>query len=117
MGNPVVRFEIVGQDSKRLQQFYASLFDWKIDATNTMNYALIEAEKGNPVSGIGGHIYGQSNGQPHVTFYVRVPDLEAALRKAESLGGKSVGTWQFPDGPAAAQFQDPDGNVIGLIKA
>lgn len=116
MAAPVVHFEVVGKDGKRLQDFYASLFGWKIDANNPMNYGMVEAEKGNPVSGIGGGIYGQSDAEPRVTFYVQVPDLQEALRKAESLGGKTVGTWEVPGGPTIAQFRDPEGNVIGLIK-
>ena len=53
-----------------------------------------------------------------VTFYVEVADLGAALKKAEQLGGKTVmPPGQVPGGPEIAQFTDPDGNVIGLIKA
>ena len=38
--------------------------------------------------GIGGGIGGAPEGYPgHVTFYVQVPDVEAALAQAESLGG------------------------------
>ena len=29
MGEPVMWFEIVGKDAKKLQDFYANLFDWK----------------------------------------------------------------------------------------
>jgi len=36
----------------------------------------------------------------HVTFYVGVPDIEAALVKAESLGGKRLfGPEAVPGGP------------------
>ena len=119
MGNPVVHFEIIGKDGKRSQQFYASLFDWKIDTNNPMDYGMVEAEKGNPVSGIGGGVAGYGDEAPtHVTVYVQVPNLEETLRKAESLGGKTVAPpMEVPGGPTIAQFQDPDGNVIGLIKA
>ena len=36
MGQPVVHFEITGKDGKRLQEFYAKLFDWHIDAANLL---------------------------------------------------------------------------------
>lgn len=40
----------------------------------------------------------------HVTFYVEVPDVEAALAKAESLGGTRVmGPDKVPDGPELGQ--------------
>jgi predicted enzyme related to lactoylglutathione lyase len=53
-----------------------------------------------------------------VTFYVAVADPAAALKKAERLGGKTVmQPQQIPNGPLIAQFADPEGNVIGLLKA
>jgi predicted enzyme related to lactoylglutathione lyase len=53
----------------------------------------------------------------HVTFYVEVPDAEAALAKAESLGGKRMmGPDQVPGGPRIGLFEDPDGNTVGVIE-
>ena len=48
MARPVVHFEIRGKDAKRLQEFYASLFDWKIDTNNPMGYGFVEAGEGGP---------------------------------------------------------------------
>jgi hypothetical protein len=39
MPNPVTHFEIVGKDGKKLQEFYASLFGWAVDANNPMSTA------------------------------------------------------------------------------
>jgi uncharacterized protein len=112
MADRVVHFEVVGKDGKRLQAFYASLFDWKVDASNPMQYGLVSPEPG----GIGGGIC--SGEQSRVTFYVEVPDLAAALKQAERLGGKTILPPQsVPGGPEIAQFTDPEGNAIGLIKA
>ena len=55
----------------------------------------------------------------HVTFYVEVPDVEAALAQAEGLGGTRI------YGPAPVpgteielgQFTDPEGHLIGLTKS
>src|SRR5262245_62364052 len=110
MPNNVVHFEVCGADGKRLQDFYASLFDWTVDANNPMQYGRVHA-------GIGGGIC-KAQGRPIVTFYVEVADLSGALKRAESLGGKTVlSPSQVPGGPEIAQFSDPDGNVIGLIRA
>jgi predicted enzyme related to lactoylglutathione lyase len=112
MGRPVVHFEIVGRDGKKLQDFYASLFDWKIDADNPMGYGSVEAGEG----GIGGGV-AQSDSGPLVTLYVQVASLEETLRKAESLHGKTVmPPMEVPGGPTIAVFQDPEGNTIGLVK-
>jgi predicted enzyme related to lactoylglutathione lyase len=112
MANRVVHFEIHGRDGKRTQDFYAALFDWKVDACNPMNYGLVPAEPG----GIGGGIAG-SPAAPKVTVYVEVGDLFAALAKATALGGKTLmEPDQVPGGPRIAMFEDPDGNAIGLIQ-
>jgi predicted enzyme related to lactoylglutathione lyase len=111
MGNPVVHFEVGGQDAAALQSFYGSLFDWKIDANNPMNYGMVDTGEG-----IGGGV-GPAEEPKHLTFYVQVADLQAALDKAEKLGGKTtMPPMDVPDGPTIAQFTDPAGNLIGLIK-
>ena len=125
MAAAVVHFEIIGKDGKRLQDFYSSLFDWKIDANNPMNYGMVEAGEEMPApgtgdshqhAGIGGGI-GQSDGGPQVTFSVQVTSIEDTLRKAESMGGQTImPPMEVPGGPTIAQFRDPEGNVIGLVK-
>ena len=113
MANKVVHFEVLGRDGQKLQQFYASLFGWKVDASNPKQYGLVTGED----AGIGGGI-ATSQGAPMVTFYVEVPDLAAALAQGERLGGKTVmPPTDVPGGPKIAQFADPDGNVIGLTQA
>ena len=113
MTQPVVHFEVVGQDAKTLQNYYGSLFDWKIDANNPMNYGMVEAA----TDGIAGGVGPSPDGQPHVTFYVQVADLQAALDKAEKLGGKTATPpMDVPGGPSIAHFIDPAGNMVGLVK-
>jgi predicted enzyme related to lactoylglutathione lyase len=52
-----------------------------------------------------------------VVVYVQVDDLEAYLKKAESLGAKRlVEPTEIPGMGAWAQFTDPDGNAIGLYR-
>ncbi len=31
MGQPVVHFEVVGKDAKKLWSYYSELFGWKVD--------------------------------------------------------------------------------------
>ena len=53
----------------------------------------------------------------HVTFYVEVPDAEAALARAEELGGARVmGPDQVMEGLVIGQFADPEGHVIGVVQ-
>jgi len=54
----------------------------------------------------------------HVTFYVEVPDVEAASTAAERLGGsRTMGPDEVPEGPVIGMFQDPEGHTIGLIQS
>ena len=115
MTRPVVFFEIRGRDSKRLQEFYASLFGWKIDSNNPMNYGMVEPGIGGPEEGVGGGIMQAE--APLVTIYVQVVDLNETLAKAGEMGGKTVmEPMDYPDGPTIAMFDDPEGNTIGLVK-
>jgi uncharacterized protein len=91
MGQPVIHFEIIGKDGDKLQSYYSELFGWEIDANNPLRYGVVAREGNmNPGGvGIGGGVGpGPSPDYAgHVTFYVEVPDVEAALAKAETLGG------------------------------
>ncbi|HEX9032362.1 MAG TPA: VOC family protein [Streptosporangiaceae bacterium] len=114
MPNPVAWFEVDGPDATKLQNFYARLFDWKVDTNNPMHYGMVEPADG----GIGGGVAATEDGSSQVTFYVAVPDLQAALDKAGQLGGHTVQPpMDVPDGPTIAFFSDPAGNRIGLMKA
>ena len=120
MGQPVVHFEVIGQDGEKLRSYYSELFGWDIDADNQMGYGIVQRE-GNTTSegvGIGGGISAAPEGYTgHVTFYVEVPDVGAALDKAESLGGTRVmGPDEVMEGLEIALFNDPEGHVIGLAK-
>jgi predicted enzyme related to lactoylglutathione lyase len=113
MSHPVIHFEVGGPDATALQKYYAELFGWTIDADNPMNYGMVSAIE----PGIGGGVGPTPDGAKHVTFYVGTDDLQASLDKAEELGGRTVmPPMDIPDGPSIAQFSDPQGNVIGLVK-
>lgn len=118
---PVVHFEIVGKDAKKLHNFYGKLFNWQINADNPMNYGMVNAAgQGNePGKGsIGGGVAAAEQGMPaYVTFYVQVPDLAATLKTAESMGGKTVvPPTEIPNMVTFALFKDPEGNMVGLVK-
>ena len=121
MGQPVVHFEVIGKDAEGLQRYYAALFGWEMDADNPMNYGMV-AREGNTNAdgaGIGGGIgRGPDGYEGHATFYVEVPDVEAALAKAEELGGTRVmGPETIMDQVELGQFTDPEGHLIGVVKS
>jgi uncharacterized protein len=115
MGQPIVHFEIIGTDATKLQAFYRELFAWQIGepAPEFGQYALVDGGS----SGLAGGIGQSQDGKPQVTVYVQVPDLQATLDRAVAGGGKVVmPPMEIPGVVTMAQFADPDGNVIGLIK-
>lgn len=121
MGQPVVHFEIMGRDGGKLRSYYADLFGWAIDANNPMAYGVVQRE-GNvnaDGAGIGGGIGAAPEGYDgHVTFYVEVPDVEAALAKAEGLGGtRMMGPETVMEGIEIGLFNDPEGHVVGVVKS
>jgi predicted enzyme related to lactoylglutathione lyase len=120
MGQPVVHFEVIGKDGAKLQSYYGELFGWEFDTNNQMNYGVVtrDGNTNDDGAGIGGGVAGGPEGYDgHVTFYVEVPDPEAALAKAEELGGSRImGPDQVMEGLVIGQFADPEGHVIGVVK-
>lgn len=114
MGQPVVHFEVLGKDGAGLWSFYSDLFGWQIDSDNPLNYGTISSDEAK----IGGGIGVAPEGYPgHVTFYVGVPDVEAALVKAEGLGGsRMMGPESVMDDVEIGLFHDPEGHLIGVVK-
>ena len=120
MGQPVVHFEVIGRDAEKLRGYYSELFGWEIDANNPMSYGIVQRE-GNVSPdgvGIGGGIgKGPEGYDGHVTFYVEVPDVEAALAKAEGLGGaRTMGPEKMEGGVEIGLFTDVEGHLVGVVK-
>ena len=120
MGQPVVHFEIIGADPAKLRNYYGELFDWEFDTGDATTEAVSQPGnygfvRGDADSGINGGIGGGGGYERRVLFYVGVPNVEAALEKAESLGGRRVmGPEGTPGTLVVGQFTDPEGNLIGV---
>jgi predicted enzyme related to lactoylglutathione lyase len=123
MGRPVVHFEIIGNDPAGLRGYYGELFDWEFqmgDATTEKvsqpgTYGFVDGSTTGEGDGINGGIGGGRGHEPRVLFYVGVPDVESALQKAESLGGKRLMGPEPASGDfAVGRFIDPEGNVVGV---
>ena len=51
-----------------------------------------------------------------MTFFVEVPAVEAALAKAEELGGsRTMGPDDVMPGLVIGQFADPEGHMVGVV--
>ena len=122
MGQPVVHFEVVGKDADGMRDYYGDLFGWKFETVEggPTDYSLINREENVNSAGIGiggGMGAGPEGYDGHVTFYVEVPDVEAALAKAEELGGTRVMGPESPGGGVEiGLFNDPEDHLIGVVK-
>ena len=113
MRSPVVRFEIVGQDADRLRSFYGELLGWSFQGIGAMNYGVVAAGEGGIPGGIG-----EAQGAlGWLTFYTRVPDLRAALAKAERMGSRVLLPMHTRGDTQVAVISDPEGNPVGLCSA
>lgn len=121
MGQPVVHFEIIGSEPAKLRSFYAGLFEWEFSiddaATETVSqpgeYGFVDESTNG--GGINGGVGGGEGYERRVLFYVGVPNVEAALQRAESLGGeRRMGPEGTPGRLVVGQFIDPEGNLIGV---
>lgn len=126
MGQPVVHFEIIGSDPARLHTYYGDLFGWDIHTDDAASeaisqpgsYGFADGSTTGDGSGINGGVGGGEGYEARVLFYVGVPDVEAALRKAERLGGtRRIGPEGTPGSLVVGQFTDPEGNLIGVAGA
>jgi uncharacterized protein len=117
MAQPVVHFEILGRDAAALRAYYRELFGWSFTGAGPGPYARLDPGRGADGAGIGGGIGAAPAGYPgHVTFYVRVPEVEAALAQAERLGGRRVmGPHAVAGDTEIGQFTDPEGHLIGVL--
>ncbi len=123
MASPVVHFEVIGSDPDQLRRYYGDLFDWTFDTPSPVaeevsqadSYGFLELVKSGDGSGIRGGIGGGEAYDSHAVFYVGVPDVEAALQRAESLGGTRVmGPATSPNGLVVGHFKDPEGTLVGV---
>ena len=91
-----MHFEIIGKNPAKLRSYFGELFGWEFDTSAPVaaavseptNYGFVNRITTSDGTGIPGGVGGGASYMSHVVFYVGVPDVEAALQKAESLGGK-----------------------------
>jgi uncharacterized protein len=116
-------WQVIGKDPDRLRGYFGKLFGWQFDTpspvapevSNPGSYGFLDLIATDDGTGIRGGVGGGPAYAPHALFYVGVPDVEAALQRAENLGGTRVmGPATSPSGLVVGHFTDPEGNLIGV---
>jgi len=123
VGQPVVHFEIIGNDPRKLRAYYAALFGWEFQTPSPVahevsepgSYGFLDLITSEDGTGIRGGVGGGPSYKSHAVFYVGVPNVEAALQRAESLGGiRVMGPATSPNGLIVGHFTDLEGTLIGV---
>ena len=112
MGNPIVHFEIRSTDPDATRAFYGELFSWSYPAGGIDGYTYVDS--GVPSGTIPGGVSPLQGGGPLVTVFAGVPDVQAALDKAVSLGASVVQGATSVPGVTFGLFRDPQGQVVGV---
>jgi predicted enzyme related to lactoylglutathione lyase len=132
MSSPVVHFQICAEDVDAMSAFYRDVFGWRIasrrltsvEADVSSTYPYVEADEGGIPGGISDRIPRKGG----AVFVVEVDDIAATLERVERLGGHR----RFAGEPAEAmemsgsyeagvpfklqEFEDPEGNLVGIIE-
>lgn len=109
MGQSVNYFEVGSPDPAASTAFYSGLFGWDVEApTGPAPYSMVEGGEGGlwDTSGEGG--------QTWAIFYVQVPDVAAAVARAQELGGSVVHPFTDNGRFEFAHVVDPHGNRVGV---
>ncbi|GAA4206187.1 VOC family protein [Actinocatenispora rupis] len=121
MSGRIVHFEIPADDVARARSFYADAFGWTMMPMPEMEYTMVQTgpgtEQGMPAEPgfINGGMMHRQEPLTHPIVTVDVEDIDAALRKVEELGGKTLlGRQPVGDMGFAAYFTDTEGNTVGL---
>jgi uncharacterized protein len=113
MPNPIVHAEIRSTDPDATRAFFGSLFGWNFPDGAIPGYTYVDSGVPNALpAGIGP----SQGGNPLVTFFVGVDDIDAALASAVRLGGSVVQAATRVPGVAFALIADPAGQVVGLAQ-
>ena len=110
--NPVVHWELFAKDAPALGRFYAELFGWHLEPMPEIGYVLIDTWAG---AGVNGGVVTVPDGFRRPLFYVEVDDLQLALDSIEAAGG-TMTLAPLTEVVTFAQFTDPEGRIVGLLK-
>lgn len=119
-----VWYELMTTDPEAAKKFYSDVVGWNtapFEAAEGMDYTMWLKGK-TPDTAIGGLMELPEEARkggvpPHWLGYVAVPDVDAAAKRAEKLGGRVVhGPEDIPKVGRFAILADPQGAVLAAFK-
>ena len=115
MGNPLCHFEFMVSDTKKSQEFYGKIFDWKFQHDEKMDYTMIDTGQ-EP----GGGIMKKPDPAPMFALsqYFLVDDIDETLGKATAAGASpGAPKMEIPGVGWWAMFIDPDGIPVMIFQS
>jgi predicted enzyme related to lactoylglutathione lyase len=108
----------MSKEPGKVADFYAKIYDWKIDDRPELNYRIVDT---GGEGGINGGILKPQREGPwpgNMLFYIAVDDLAPYRKKVVAAGGKiHVEEQEVPGMGSFSLFTDPEGRMMGLWKA
>lgn len=115
MGNPLIHWELMVADIDKSKEFYAKIFDWKVEESRFPGYSSIDPGAEPP-----GAFMAKPEAAPGcaLNVYFHVADIEETLAKAAATGAMVVvPKTEIPGMGWWAMFADPDGITLGVFEA
>jgi uncharacterized protein len=112
--HPVVHAEIRSQDPDATRAFFAELFAWRYSDGAYPGYTFVDTGTDGALPTAISPLQGDSDA---VLFFIGVEDVEAALARAEQLGGSIVQPMQSVPGVTFGVLADPQGHLVGVANS
>lgn len=111
--HPIVHVEFSANNRKEAQKFYGDLFGWSFTHYDEMRYTTFDT--GGTAGGI--NDVSEENPAGRISFYIQTDDVTGTLKRVEAAGGTvAMPETEIPGTGTFGFFQDPSGNLIGLIR-
>ena len=111
MAHPVVHAEIRSTDPDATRVFFSELFGWTYSDGAYPGYTFVDTGVEGALPTAISPLQGDADA---VLFFIGVDDVEATLRQAEALGGRTVQSAQHVPGVTFGVLADPQGHLVGV---
>lgn len=110
----LVFFELTVTDLARSKSFYGHVLGWTYSDSPSPDFVSIKG------AGVAGGILRDPNKKPgngDVKIFFAVQDISATLERAKQMGAEVLlGETRVSPTRTLAEFRDPDGNVMGIMR-
>jgi predicted enzyme related to lactoylglutathione lyase len=115
MAHRIIHVEFSAKDQAEAAKWYSDLFGWQTQSWPELQYTTFVPEEG----AIGGGFNPIGNGTPAgaVLVYIETDDIASHVARIEEAGAMiTMPPTPVPTVGQIAVFQDPSGNLVGLIQ-